>query len=308
MAWDTNGTERTEVPMPVTDVEPAAGPEKPKSLDAVVSQITEISTLPQIALQVMEIAKDPNAGARDIKRVVEGDPALSGRVLRSVNSAAYGSQSKITSLQQAISYLGFNEIRNLALTASVAKIFRTDKAIHTYRRTMLWRHMVSVGICARLIASRLRLHNFEDYFLAGLLHDVGIILEDQHVHQNFCQVISSLTEGTALVETERRHLGFDHTTLGARIAEKWKFPQVAQAAIRFHHVSEKYQGEDATILRCVEVANVICTLKGITSVGRKLVGAPTHAMQSLNLQKEDIVVLAEDLDREIHLNEALFAQ
>ena len=293
--------------MPVADVEQIESPEKPKSLDVVVSRITEISTLPQIALQVTEIAKDPNAGARDIKRVVEGDPALSGRVLRSVNSAAYGSQSKITSLQQAISYLGFNEIRNLALTASVSKIFRTDKAIDTYRRTMLWRHMVSVGVCARLIASRLRLHNFEDYFLAGLLHDIGIILEDQHVHPNFCQVISELSEATTLVETEQAYLGFDHTTLGARIAEKWKFPPVAQAAIRFHHMSENYQGEDATVLRCVEVANVICTLKGITSVGRKLVRAPTHAMQSLNLQKEDIVVLAEDLDREINLNEALFA-
>ena len=148
--------------MPAINATKTAGPDNQRSLAATVSRIVEISTLPQIALQVVEVAKDPNAGARELKQVVERDPALSGRVLRSINSAAYGSQARITSLQHAISYLGFSEIRNLALTASVAKIFKTEETIGPYQRTMLWRHMVSVGICARLLASRLRLSNFED--------------------------------------------------------------------------------------------------------------------------------------------------
>ena len=293
--------------MPAINATKTAGPDKQSSLAATVSRIVEISTLPQIALQVVEVAKDPNAGARELRQVVERDPALSGRVLRSVNSVAYGAQARVTSLQHAISYLGFSEIRNLALTASVAKIFKTEETIGPYRRTTLWRHMVSVGICARLIASRLKLRNFEDFFLAGLLHDIGIILEDQHVHGDFCRAIGQLNEGTTLAETERAYLGFDHTMLGARVAEKWKFPPAVQGAIRFHHRSESYQGEDANIVRCVEVANLICTLKGITSVGRKLVKVPKETIRSLDLHKEDIIVLAEDLDGEISLYESLFA-
>ena len=278
----------------------------PPTIDAVIDQIVEISTLPQIAVKVMETARNPNAGAADLKRVVEGDPALSGRVLRSINSAAYGLRAKITNLHHAISYLGFSEIRNLAMTASVAKVFRMGKPIGRYRRDMLWRHMVSVGLCARLIATRSRLANFEDCFLAGLLHDIGIILEDQHLHEPFCQVIQRLDGSTPLCEVERDTLGFDHATLGSRIAKKWHFPPVVRAAIRFHHMSQQTRGDDASVIQCVEVANLICTLKGTSSVGQKLVKAPVHAFQALNLNKEDLVVLASDLDREISMNEGMF--
>ena len=94
-----------------------------------------------------------------------------------------------------------------------------------------------------------------------------------------------------------------------RIAEIAKLPtesDVARAAMRFHHMSQNYRGEGEAIVQCVEVANVICTLKDITSVGRKLVLAPTSAMAALGLAKDDIKVLAEDLDRELELNESLF--
>src|SRR5262245_6223441 len=84
----------------------------PLTLDDAVHMVVEISTLPQVALKVMEVAQDSEAGAADLKAVVEGDPALSARVVRLVNSAAYGMRTPVTNLQQAISYLGFNQIRN----------------------------------------------------------------------------------------------------------------------------------------------------------------------------------------------------
>ncbi len=289
-----------------TDVKVAFRKRKPKSLDDVVRRISDISTLPHVALKVMEVARDSEAGAADLKTVVEGDPALCTRVLRSVNSAANALRTRITSVQQAISYLGFNQIRNLAITASVSTIFEKDEAIGDYQRTRLWRHMVSVGVCARLIASRFKLPNFEDAFLAGLLHDIGIILEDQHAHAGFRDVIMNLPEGKTLAEVEREYIGFDHTVLGERIAETWQFPPVAKAAIRFHHDSQQYTGEGAEIVRCVEVGNVICTLKGIMSVGVRRVRPPMGAMQALGLQKEDFRILADDLDRELELNESLF--
>ncbi len=68
------------------------------------------------------------------------------------------------------------QVRNLAITASVSKLFRQEEAIGSYLRSQLWQHLVSVGVCARLIAMRREFENFEDMFLAGLLHDIGIIL------------------------------------------------------------------------------------------------------------------------------------
>ncbi len=278
----------------------------PPSIDAVVRQVTEITTLPQIALKVIEVAKDPDAGAADLKAVVEGDPALSARVLRMVNSAACGVRTTVNNLHQAISYLGFGQVRNLAMTASVSNIFQDDEEIGTYRRSTLWRHLISVGVCARLIASRCRIPNFEDAFLAGLLHDLGIIIEDQQVQARFREMILDLHEGTSLSAQEKEWLGFNHCSLGARIAESWEFPPTVRAAIRFHHESQQYKGEGADIVRCVEVANVICTLKGITSVGMRLVEPPLETFRALGFQKEDIIILATDLNQELEMNRNLF--
>ena len=279
---------------------------KRASVEKILRHVTEVSTLPHVALRVLEVARDPNSSAGDLRVIVEGDPSLSARVLRCVNSAAYGLRVEITSLQQAISYLGFNQIRNLAITASVSEVFRSEEAIATYRRTDLWRHMVSVGVCARLIASRQRLSNFEEAFLAGLLHDIGIVLEDQHCHEAFREILPGLVDGGSLTEAEQQHLGFDHTTLGNRIAESWRFPPAVCAGIRFHHMSQNYRGPHAPLVRCVEIANWICTLKGITSVGRQMVAVPMEALQAGRLGKEDIKVLAADLDHEISLNRQLF--
>jgi len=280
--------------------------EKPKSIDAVVQRITEISTLPQVALKVIEVAKDPDAGAAELKAVVEGDPALSARVLRMVNSAAYAVRSRVTNLHQAISYLGFNQVRNLAMTASVSELFKKKETLGPYRRSTLWRHLVSVGICARLVASRCKMANFEDAFLAGLLHDIGIILEDQHVHPQFAAIMQELSDNPSLLELEKKYLGFTHCMLGARIAETWRFPDVVRAAIRFHHASLSYRDEGADIVRCVEVANVLCTVKGITSVGIKTVKPQLEVFQAMGFQKEDLVILAQDLDQELVANESLF--
>lgn len=255
---------------------------------------------------MIEVAKDPDAGAADLKAVVEGDPALGARILRMVNSAAYGVRSTVTNLHQAISYLGFSQVRNLAMTASVSDIFKKNETIGTYQRTELWRHLVSVGICARLVASRCRMPNFEDAFLAGLLHDIGIILEDQQTHAQFCQVMAAARPGTTLCDLEKEYLGFNHAALGAKVAEAWKFPEMVRASIRFHHASQSYKGEGEDIVRCVEIANVICTIKGITSVGQKLVTPPLQVFQTMGFQKEDIVILAKDLDSELAACESLF--
>lgn len=277
-----------------------------EALDRVVRRVAEISTLPQVAIRVMEVAQNPDAGAADLKSVVETDPALSARVVRLVNSAAYGVRSPVTNLHQAISYLGFSQVRNLAMTASVADIFKQDSGVGAYRRAQLWRHLVSVGLCARLIAMRCRMRTFEDAFLAGLLHDIGIILADQHAHDSFHQAMLTLDGSKPLCEVERATIGFDHTQLGKAIAENWKFPAVVTASIRWHHSSESYTADGADVVRCVEIANVICTLKGISSVGHKLVRPPLAAVRAFDMCKEDLVVIARDMDPELAQNRSLF--
>jgi len=276
------------------------------TLNAVVEHISEIARLPYIATAVMEVSNDPKSSAIDLKEVVENDAALSARILRYVNSSAFAIRERVSTLQQAISYLGFKQTRNLAITASVGGLFRKDEQIGLYRRSKLWRHLVSVGICARMIAVQRGVSNYEDAFLAGLLHDIGIVLEDRHVNGVFRMVVLSLDGSRTLAEAERRYLGFDHTTLGKRVAEVWGFSEAVTAAIGFHHTPAHYQGEHDQIVLCVEVANWMCMFKGIPSVRGALVELSQLTLDSLSLTKEGIEALAHDFTHELIVHTSLF--
>lgn len=275
-------------------------------LEQVVRRVYEISSLPHIAIKVIEVSKDPDAGAKELKLVLESDPSLSARVLRVVNSAAYGVANHVTSLQQAISYLGFNQIRNLAMTASVAEIFKNAEQIGEYSREGLWRHLVSTGIVARQVAIRCTLSNFEDAFLAGLLHDIGIVLLDQHAHAQFSRCMQELDPSRSLIHNEMQFIGVDHALLGGAIARAWKFPAELIAAIQHHHDPESYNGDRLEIVQCVAVANLLCTLKGRSSVGHRLIKPPIATLKALGLTKDDVVILADDLDNLLAKNRGLF--
>lgn len=280
----------------------AAGPK----LDDVIRGVFDVSTLPQVAIKVIQVAKDPDAGAVDLRMIVEGDPALSSKILKCVNSAAYGLRNRVNNLQRAIGLLGFKQVRNIAVTASVSKLFKDPTPIATYTRRGLWNHMVSVGVAARFIAVRCNLPSFEEVFLCGLMHDFGIVLEDQYCHAVFEKAISELSTEKTLCQTEQEHLGFDHAQLGARIADAWKFPQEVRDCIRFHHMFANYRGEFTDHVACVSLANLICTVKGRTSVGMKLVKPAIAALEHLKATREDARVWADDLDAEFEQHKSLF--
>ena len=276
------------------------------ALEAVTAKITEISTLPDVALRVMQVASDPGSDASDLRSVLESDPALCVRVLRCVNSAAYGLRTTVDDLNQAVSYLGFNQIRDLAITATVSDLFRGTGTIGTYDRHGLWRHMVASGVAARMIAVRLRLDGHANAFLGGLLHDVGIILFDQYRHEEFKRVVAGLHAGKSLPDFERKLVPWDHTELGFAMGTKWRLPEFALAAIRWHHDPDTCPPPHTRLVHCVALANAICSSQGISSVGTNLVGVGRATVEALGIEFRDVPAFAEDLEGEFERNRHLF--
>lgn len=274
---------------------PAKTVDRHDELDAVAERITEISTLPEVALRVMKVADDPDAGALDILRVVENDPPLCSRILRTLRSAQFGFKAEITDLRHAIAYLGFKQIRNLAMAGSVSRIFQSEMKVGTYRRVGLWKHLVSVALAARMMASRLHVAEPEDAFLAGLMHDLGIVLIDQNFNNEFVRVLEDIKEGASLSRIEQGVLGFDHGALGAAVATRWGFPGFLVDGMRYHHRMGSYAGDRADLLACVDVANFLCSMLGYTSVGTSLVRPPLDSLALLELTKNDLQVFGEDL-------------
>ena len=277
------------------------------ALDQMVLRIAEVSTLPHIAFRLIKITQSPNPSPKEMCNVLSSDPVMSSRVLRCVNSSAYGLSHPISNLYRAVCMLGYVHLRDLAMTASVANVFQGNETCGKYVRNKLWRHMIGVAICARMIAARCELPDFESTYLAGLIHDIGIILIDQYEHEVFDEMMTkfpSKTKGNLTV-IEQKYLGYDHTMLGARIAQNWGLEGPLLDVIRHHHDVNNYQGEHPKILACVDLANLLCTLRGWSSIGHKIVEANQWSMEQLNLTPEDVQILNEDLGAELKLHREL---
>jgi putative nucleotidyltransferase with HDIG domain len=269
-----------------------------EALSRMLSRATEVSTLPHVLSRILQVANDPTASAEDLGRQIETDPALAARVLKIANSVATSPRHPIRTLPQAVSLLGFSAVRNLAITAMVCEVFRKDVAVGSYSRHRLWDHMVSVAVTAKMIATRQKVGHENEIFLAGLLHDLGIVLEDQLSHEVFEGMMHHFPEELTLVEAERLHFGYDHAVLGAEIARQWNFPELICEVIEHHH-TPNYKGPHARAVACVELANVMVTLHGISSVGIPLRKISPTVLFHLELDRAELETLAEQMNKEI---------
>lgn len=261
------------------------------------ARISEVSTLPAVAMRIIQVANDSTTGAADLLEAVEYDAAMATRIMRTVNSSYYSMQNKVADLKLAITLLGFKEIRNLAMTAYVAQLFKKGEGHGTYTREGLWNHMIGVGIVARLIAEVSRKAAPREAYLAGLLHDLGFILVDQYLNKPFHQLIDSLREERSLVEVEEEILGFDHASLGSYVGKQWRLPEHLVATIRFHHDPLAYVGDHWAMVYTVALADFFCNAKGVSPLGvRNTVTPPSQVFSALGLQKSQVNQIWESLD------------
>ena len=266
-------------------------------LQRLFARIGDVSSLPAVALQIVQLADDPNTGADDLLDAIRGDPALAMRIMRTVNSSYYALDQKVADLKQGITLLGFNEIRNLALTAYVAPLFRESEKHRDYTRAGLWNHMVGVGMVARYIAGLVRSVPPQEAYLAGLLHDVGLVLIDQYLHRSFCRIVDLLTEQNRLCDLELKLLGFDHAALGQFATEKWHLPEHLSVSIGSHHAPEEYSGPHRNIVYVVALANFFCHLKDLTSLGVRNVETPSPDLFSeLGIHKRQMAEILAGVD------------
>ncbi|MCC9604895.1 HDOD domain-containing protein [Blastopirellula sp. JC732] len=270
-----------------------------EALDILIQRVEEVSSLPQIAIQAMGIASTEESSASDLTAVIECDVALSARVLKLVNSSAFGLRNKVTNLQQAIAYLGMKQVRNLAITASVSELFQGGDKIGRYSRSGLWEHMVAVGIAARMFAKRHRIGDPEDAFIAGLLHDLGIVILDQFLNTRFEMMLSAMTAQQVQVRWEQQYFGFDHTEFGERVARHWKFPEPVIDTIRYHHMAGVYRGPNSQLIKAVEMGNMAMTEVGITSLGAKYNRLSMAALNNFDMTIGDLSRFGEEVKVEL---------
>ncbi|PHR86600.1 MAG: hypothetical protein COA78_37820 [Blastopirellula sp.] len=266
-----------------------------EALDLLVSRIDEVSSLPAICLQTIDVANDPDGDAELMTKVVETDIALSARVMKEVNSSAAGLTTKASNLQQGIALLGMKAVRNLAIASNVCDLFQGGEEINKYSRSGLWKHMVAVGIGARIYSNKNNMADPEDAFLAGLLHDMGIVILDQKLHKRFTIMLDEMKPEQAQIKWEKEYFGYDHTEIGFRVAQRWGLPKPITEVIRDHHRGRMYGGSFGELMKCVEIANMAATDVGLSSLGEKYGKTSKSALDAFDMTPGELTIFGKEI-------------
>ncbi|MEE8431364.1 MAG: HDOD domain-containing protein [Candidatus Desulfatibia sp.] len=211
--------------------------EKQKKLKKLVNLVnrSEISSIKSIVSGVVRIINDPKSSIWDLKEMVEIDPPLTAKVLRVANSVYYSPPQKIGEIKQALIWIGFDTLKEMALSQKVAGIFNENDSINGHSIHSLWKHSVAVALLTKMIYRREFRKRGANAYVAGLLHDIGIIVESQFLQNDFSLVLSKAKhEKKNLSEAEQEVLGLHHADIGMAIAENWNLPQELVTAIGYH--------------------------------------------------------------------------
>lgn len=275
-----------------------------------LERVASVATLPDVAMRVMRIADDPSATEDDLQEVLESDPALAARVLRVVNSAFYRRQREVSSPRGAIKLLGVSAIRNIALAASLHRLYRGRRAITGFDPAELWAHCVAVGTAARELARRVPAAVPEEAMVAGLLHDIGLILALQAWTPEFTQVVAQATliDSASFAQLERTHVGATHEELGGALCDQWHFPVALVNACRFHHDFRALPAEAQSMPALVHLADRMAARLGAgfcRSVDGE--GLEDEARQVLGLTSDDLAAVEAELPVLLPQTESLLA-
>jgi HD-like signal output (HDOD) protein len=233
-----------------------------------VKGISHIATLPEITLKIIELVEDPTSTAQDLHLLITNDPALCSRILKVVNSAFYGLPRQIGSINRAIVLLGLNAVKNIAIAASLSKLFRGGDICPNFSARDLWLHAIATATLGKLICDERKLGLPDEAFLAGLIHDIGIMVEMQSDRAKFIKVFEQLTfddEGAPLQcmrEIERKVYGADHQAFGAGLCETWKFPKSFTYVAGHHHDPAALPDASRTLTSVVYVADRLAAQLG----------------------------------------------
>ena len=235
-------------------------------LNKIKNYIMQMPSLPTSVAKVIEFCNNPKTSPVDLDKVISLDPVLMGRVIKLINSAYYGIQNKITSLVRAIIMLGLNTVKNLALSTAVLDRLSDKNSFKALNMEGFWRHSLCTGVVAKLIAKERKIDSkqLDEYFAAGLLHDIGKIPLNNIVSDDFIRAMTIAdSEKIALYLAEKRTFDMDHADVGGMIVEAWRLSGAIADTIRYHHSLELYTGENRDIVLTVAVADNYANKNGI---------------------------------------------
>ncbi len=209
-----------------------------RDANEILDRVDELPPLPAVAARIMSMADEERTSALDLAQVISTDQALTAKLIRVSNSAYYGFARRVSTVREAVLVLGFKQVRQLVVGASVMNGFKRNWALDdgAFDLDLFWGHSVATAVGAEAIAKATHTARPEDAFTAGILHDIGRLVICQVMPTEFASAVSRAKQShTSLHETERELTGYDHAEVGRALGERWRFPWHLAEAIATHH-------------------------------------------------------------------------
>ncbi|MCB2181793.1 MAG: HDOD domain-containing protein [Desulfobulbaceae bacterium] len=271
-----------------------------------LDKVGDLPTLPTIANQInLEMQKN-SLTAKSLGKIISTDTSLSAKVLRVANSAFYGLPREVTSLDKAVMVIGFDAVKNIALSISIFSLFEKegDSFVDV---SGLWLHSIGCGVSAKNIVEVGSKQLGDDAFLMGILHDIGKVVLISKLPDDMKKVIDLMTNKEMNQrQAELEIFGFSHDRVGSLLLQNWNFPPTIVQTVKFHHkieFNEKNMDEHIPLLiHSLFIGNQIAKILGLgLSTDMERVNIPEEVWSRLKIKREQLPLLRDKIKNQYDL-------
>jgi two-component system, cell cycle response regulator len=217
------------------------------SLKDMSQKTGKLPTLPGVAIRILQAMRRETPSIREISEIIASDAPLSAKVLQIVNSSFYGLPNQITSVHQAMMYLGLNAVKNLALSFSLINNFSSKNKI-AFDHVQFWKDSLIGAVAAKLITEKANRQHGENAFFLGLLQNIGMLIMAQSMPKEYAEVLARAgSDASPLYDLESALLKFNHMEMGEYVTRAWGLPPAFSAPIGAHHAPERLTRQSSDI-------------------------------------------------------------
>jgi putative nucleotidyltransferase with HDIG domain len=233
-------------------------------IDKILRSIEHIPAFPTTILKAGEMLKNDDYSVNDLTDLIKFDQAIAANVLKMSNSAYLSPRHRISTIRDAVIYLGQKNLLKVVQTAGVSRFFAKTGRGYAATANELWEHSVAVALMSQILARKILKHEDETLYLAALLHDVGKMVMGEFVYDASEKIMDLVArQSHSFLEAEEAVIGINHAALGGRIAVRWNYPEEIKNALTYHHRPD-LAGEDDMTTWLVYLADQICLMAGFT--------------------------------------------
>ena len=277
------------------------------TVEEILQKVNAIPAFPATVVRLIKMMDSPEVSVSEIKDVIRADEGLTVKLLRVANSAFYRGRREIKTIEDAVIVLGLRTVKSMIFSVTVSPVLSKELSGYDLGKEALWRQSQLSAITAQTIAQKCKFKEIDLAYTAGLLKDVGKVVLDEYVKNNFDEVMKEVEEkNMAFIEAESDVLGFTHAEVGAKIAERWNLPPEIVEVIRYHHEPSKAVLNPKLAMIC-HLADDLIMMMGV-NVGAD--GLAYHfdenSLEVLELTADDVTEIMSDIADYVDLEETYF--